>query len=119
LVDDEGTRLADEPLSDDYASLWIEDIAGAKKLASDTFLWLEKLFLDAGFVLIDICYFIDESGKFIFGEVSPDCMRVREGNGNPKNLTSLDKDIWRNGGKGKLLTEQYNRLYHLIFNSSK
>lgn len=117
LTDEEGTRLADEPLSDDYASIWIEDIASAKKLASDTFLWLEKLFSDAGLVLIDICYFIDESGKVIFGEVSPDCMRVREGNQHPKDTTSFDKDIWRDNGKELFLAEQYNRLYQLIFKS--
>ncbi len=117
LTDDEGTRLADEPISDDYASIWIEDVASAKKLASDTFLWLERLFFDAGLVLIDICYFIDESGKVIFGEVSPDCMRVREGTDHPKNLAPLDKDIWRNGGKEMFLAEQYNRFHQLIFKS--
>lgn len=117
LTDDEGTRLADEPISDDYASLWIEDIPSAKKLAADTFLWLEKLFSDAGLTLIDICYFIDASGKLIFGEVSPDCMRVREGLENPKDMASFDKDIWRNDGKEMFLATQYNRLYQLIFKS--
>ena len=118
LNDDEGNRLSDEPLSDDYASIWIEDIRYAKKLASDTFLWLEKLFHDAGLILIDICFFIDQSGRIIFGEISPDCMRVREGIRHPSLSDSLDKDLWRKGEKDTFLAQSYNRLYNLIFKTN-
>ena len=116
LTDDEGNRLADEPISDDYASVWISDVTSAKRLARETFEWLEGLFGRSGLVLIDICFFIDESGQYVFGEISPDCMRVREGVGHPKNLDSYDKDLWRKGEKEAFLAQRYNRLYELIFN---
>lgn len=120
LVDNNGVRLADEPISDDYASIWIEDIHSAKQLSSNTFLFLEKLFYDAGLTLIDICFFVDQSGQYIFGEISPDCMRVREGISEHPSLTeSLDKDLWRNGEKETLLAQRYNRLHNLIFNNNQ
>ncbi len=117
LTDDDGNRLADEPISDDYAAIWIEDVPSAKQLASETFLWLEQLFGNAGLTLIDICFFIDQSGKYIFGEISPDCMRVREGTKSPGDLQSLDKDLWREGEKEENLKKSYERLYNLIFNN--
>jgi len=118
LTDDEGNRLSDEPLSDDYASVWMEDVWFAKKLASDTFLWLEQLFYNAGLILVDICFFIDQSGKVIFGEISPDCMRVKEGVLHPKLSDSLAKDLWRNGKNESFLATSYNKLYEIIFEKS-
>jgi phosphoribosylaminoimidazole-succinocarboxamide synthase len=117
LKDDDGIRLADEPISDDYAAIWCSDVENAKKLASDTFLWLENFFSNAGLTLIDICFFIDQSGKYVFGEISPDCMRVREGETNPRLMESLDKDLWRKGEKEDSLRKSYERLYKLIFNN--
>ena len=119
LTDDDGNRLADEPISDDYAAIWMHNVPQAKKLALDTFLWLEQLFYDAHLTLIDICFFIDQSGKYVFGEISPDCMRVREGRGHPKDAKSLDKDLWRNGEKEDFLAKRYDHLYNVIFKSIK
>ncbi|WP_221393710.1 phosphoribosylaminoimidazolesuccinocarboxamide synthase [Dyadobacter sp. NIV53] len=118
LTDEAGNRLADEPISDDYASVWMHDIPTAKKLAGDTFKWLEELFAGAGLLLVDICFFIDMSGNKIFGEVSPDCMRVKKGLGDPSQSESLDKDLWRDGEKEQLLAERYTNFYNLIFNKT-
>ncbi|WP_103863625.1 phosphoribosylaminoimidazolesuccinocarboxamide synthase [Aquimarina sp. I32.4] len=115
LTDENDVRLADEPISDDYASIWIKDVAKAKKLASETFEWLESLFAKSNLVLVDICFFIDEDGTSVFGEISPDCMRVRSGI-HPDD-TSYDKDLWRKGEKESTVAQKYEELYQLIFNN--
>lgn len=113
IEDDEGNALADEPLPDDYASLWLDDVPGAKKLARDTFEWIEELFADKDLRLIDICFFIDSTGKVLFGEISPDCMRVRSNASDEGE--ALDKDEWRSGGKPEDVLRRYESLHTIIF----
>ncbi len=118
MTDENGARLADEPISDDYAGIWMNDISSAKKLASETFLWLEQIFSEADFLLIDICFFIDQSGTKLYGEISPDCMRVRNSLEALTNSTSFDKDLWRQGEKEQVLSERYRNIYNRIFNQT-
>lgn len=108
LEDDNGNRLADEPISDDYAAVWVSDVARAKQLAREAFLWLETRFFESNLELIDICFFIDTSGSILFGEISPDCMRVR--NISENNNYSLDKDQWRNGSSEEIVLAKYKEL---------
>jgi phosphoribosylaminoimidazole-succinocarboxamide synthase len=115
LYDDEGRRLADEPLSDDYAGVWMYDVGHAKEMARQLFLWMEELFAKADLLLIDLCVFIDRHGRLIYGEVSPDCMRVRQGLGDPAAAESLDKDLWRSGGTPEQVRSRYQALYEKIF----
>jgi len=114
LVDGEGKRLADEPLPDDYAAVWMEDVASAKEIARRTFCWLESMLASVGVLLVDICLLIDRSGHVLFGEISPDCMRIRLGQGDPVSAEPLDKDLWRNGASPALLAERYNHVYELL-----
>lgn len=107
LQDEDGTRLADEPISDDYASLWMSDIPGSKALAKKAFLWLERRFSACKLTLIDICFLIDKTGTVIYGEISPDCMRVRIGLGDPAHAGSFDKDNWRSGSSPFMLAQRY------------
>jgi hypothetical protein len=113
LLDDDGNRLADEPISDDYAAVWIDDVPYAKQLARTAFEWIEGRFACADLQLIDICFFVDRTGKVIFGEVSPDCMRVRAYSAT--EAESLDKDRWRSGGTAEEVLERYQRLHQLVF----
>jgi phosphoribosylaminoimidazole-succinocarboxamide synthase len=115
LTDEHGTRLADEPLPDDYAALWIADAPGAKRLAADTFAWLERLFARSDLQLIDICFFVDRSGTVVFGEISPDCMRVRSTASD--DADALDKDRWRSGGEPAELLARYTLLHDTVFGS--
>jgi phosphoribosylaminoimidazole-succinocarboxamide synthase len=117
LHDDKGTRLADEPISDDYAAVWIKDMPYAKRMARNTFLWLESLMEAADLILIDMCMFIDRSGHWIFGEISPDCMRVRARADNLDDSTIFDKDLWRNGARGQEVAQRYQAMYDLLFPS--
>lgn len=113
LRDEEGRRLADEPLPDDYAALWIDDLSAAKTLARSAFLWIERLFDQAGLRLVDICFFIDRTGSVLYGEISPDCMRVRDG--GSADGEALDKDLWRSGGSPEAVLEKYRHLYDRVF----
>ena len=113
LHDENGNRLADEPLSDDYAALWIDDLRAAKSLARNAFLWIEQKFSRAGLQLVDICFFIDRTGTVLYGEISPDCMRVR--NGASAYAEAFDKDLWRSGGSPEEILAKYGRLYDLVF----
>jgi phosphoribosylaminoimidazole-succinocarboxamide synthase len=115
LTDDDGTRLADEPLPDDYARLWMVDVDHAKAVARGTFLWLERLFRDRGVVLVDICLLLDRSGTTLYGEISPDCMRVSLEPTDPTAADRAAKDIWRAGGSPDELRRNYAEIYARIF----
>jgi phosphoribosylaminoimidazole-succinocarboxamide synthase len=115
LVDEEGRRLADEPISDDYAAVWMDDVPAAKELARGTFTWLEQRFAEGGLRLIDMCLFVDRTGRSIYGEISPDCMRVRFGLGDPGRAKSGDKDIWRSGGSPESVLAAYREIYERLY----
>jgi phosphoribosylaminoimidazole-succinocarboxamide synthase len=100
-------------LPDDYASIWLDNVPAAKKLAREAFEWIEELFASKGLRLIDICFFIDSSGRVLFGEISPDCMRVRDMASDEGE--ALDKDEWRSGGDPKAVLWRYGRLYSIVF----
>jgi phosphoribosylaminoimidazole-succinocarboxamide synthase len=114
LVDEDGDRLADEPLSDDYATVWMDDVPFAKEMAREVFCWLEHIFASAGLLLVDMCLFVDRSGHVIYGEISPDCMRIRIGLGAPESAQPLDKDVWRAGAGAEQVQERYQRVYELL-----
>jgi phosphoribosylaminoimidazole-succinocarboxamide synthase len=117
LFDEEQNRLPDEPLPDDYAALWIDDFTYAKQVAKQTFLWMERLFETADLRLIDMCIFIDRSGRTIYGEISPDCMRVRLDLNDPSRSEAADKDLWRGGHSPDALRTRYEQLYQRLFES--
>jgi phosphoribosylaminoimidazole-succinocarboxamide synthase len=115
LRDENGVRLADEPLSDDYARVWMADVDHAKAMSREVFLWMEELFAQAGVRLVDMCLFVDRTGRVIFGEVSPDCMRSQLTLDDPARADSADKDLWRTGKAPELLLARYESLYRRIF----
>lgn len=101
LHDNQGNRLADEVMSDDMAN-WFIDVKLAKQTALDAFKALDTYFHKRGLELWDICFFITQDGTTLFGEISPDCLRVRAADGS-----SLDKDIWRSGGSSHTVLEKW------------
>lgn len=117
LHDEEGNRLADEPLPDDYAALWMYNTENAKSMARRTFLWMEEMFAKRDLLLVDMCIFIDRHGQVIYGEISPDSMRVRVGLGDPAAAEAADKDVWRAGRSADVVRERYELLYERLFGS--
>ena len=108
LTDGEGRRLADEVLPEPMAD-WFIDSLEARKTALRAFTALDKYLRRRGMELWDICFFISEDGKVMFGEVSPDCLRVRAQGG-----TALDKDVWRAGGSSGRVLEKWRKFTEII-----
>lgn len=103
-----GEPLADEVLPDAQAD-WFIDTAEARITALRAFESLSS-FLDAvGVSLLDICFFLTEDGKTSFGEVSPDCARFRDAQGD-----ALDKDVWRQGGSSPQVLHKWQALVDRI-----
>lgn len=104
LTDTAGNRLADEVLPEAMAD-WFIDAPQAIKTARIAFDALRGHFRERNLELWDICFFVAEDGKTMFGEVSPDCMRVRAADGS-----SLDKDVWRQGGSSDQVLQKWQTL---------
>lgn len=100
--------LADEPMCDSQADLFI-DVKEAKKTAIKTFQILQDFLSTKNIVIYDLCLFISEDGKTVFGEISPDCGRYRH-----FDLGSLDKDVWRSGGSSQDVLKKWNLMHELI-----
>lgn len=101
-------QLADEVLCDEQANLFI-DVKKARTTALKTFNVLSDFLQTKNIVIYDLCLFISEDGKTVFGEISPDCGRYRH-----FDLGSLDKDVWRAGGSSKDVLDKWNLLHKLI-----
>lgn len=80
----------DECLPEALADYFI-DVTEATQTALSAFQVLRAFLSKYGIQLLDICFFIDSSGKCIFGELSPDCMRAK------LQGQDVDKDLWRKG----------------------
>ncbi|WQJ53536.1 MAG: hypothetical protein [Wendovervirus sonii] len=100
--------LADEVLGDAQADFFI-DVKEARKTAAKTFQVISDYLSDHDIVCYDLCLFISEDGKTVYGEISPDCGRYRH-----FDLGSLDKDVWRAGGSSEQVLEKWNLLHEMI-----
>ena len=80
----------DECLPTSLADYFI-DTTAAEAMALRAFRALTDYLEPLGLDLLDICFFIDVSGSKIFGEISPDCMRLK------LRGEDMDKDLWRKG----------------------
>jgi len=103
-------RLADEVLPEPMAK-WFINVSEAQKTAMTAFMTLQQYFKNKGLDLWDICFFIAADGKKMFGEVSPDCLRVRATDGS-----ALDKDIWRHGGSSDAVVKKWQAFVNLLKN---
>lgn len=108
MTDTGGNRLADEVLPEPMAD-WFIDTGKAGRTALKAFNVLAGFLETKGLSLWDICFFIAEDGQTMFGEVSPDCLRVRAANGSP-----LDKDVWRQGGSSENVLAKWQAFADVI-----
>lgn len=84
------------------------DVQEAEKTALKSFQALQNLLKPKGLQMQDICFFVTQDGKGVYGEVSPDCMRVKyEGD-------DLDKDVFRQGKSDAEVVAKYSRFLELI-----
>ena len=103
-------RLADEVLPEPMAE-WYINTTAARQTGMLAINALQKHLGRKGLDLWDICFFVAEDGQTMFGEVSPDCLRVRAANGS-----ALDKDIWRQGGSSETVMEKWQAFVELLTN---
>lgn len=100
--------MRDETLPEDLADYFI-NVVKAKKLTHLVATKLKKIFELSGYDLWDGCINITEDGTSLYGELSFDCMRIKE-KGEASNNRSFDKDLWRHNKKSDLLIERYTQL---------
>jgi phosphoribosylaminoimidazole-succinocarboxamide synthase len=103
-----GERLADEVLGDAQAD-WFVDVEAARGTALRTHQALSDFLGERDVVLYDLCLFITQDGRTVFGEISQDCGRFRH-----FDLGSLDKDVWRAGGSSDVVLEKWALLLKVI-----
>lgn len=100
--------LADEVLGDEAADLLI-NVIEARKTARRVYAALEAFLDGCDIICYDLRLFITEDGKTVFGEISQDCGRFRH-----RDLGSLDKDVWCDGGSNKQVLDAWRLLYEHI-----
>lgn len=97
----------DECIPDDFAAFYIK-VENAKKTCNLVSYYLEKILNIKGYILVDLCYFMDYNGSTICSEITPDGMRIKK-----KNLiTSFDKDLWRQGKDKDTIINTWLDLYN-------
>lgn len=102
------------PYKDECLPLWLADkfidTKTAEEVALKAFAALQSFFAKRGIDILDICFFITTDGRSIFGEISPDCMRVKASGDD------LDKDLWRKGKDRDTILERWTALLRLVEN---
>jgi phosphoribosylaminoimidazole-succinocarboxamide synthase len=105
LTSPAGERLRDEMLPRPLAERLIDTKAATVSALAITAA-VDALLAAAGLELLDICYFLDQSGAILCGEISPDNMRIKShGPGG-----DFDKDLWRKQRPAHELIAQWSEL---------
>ncbi|MGV2187382.1 hypothetical protein [Rhizobium rhizogenes] len=117
LLDAENKRLRDECIPSQLAAHFM-DAAAAEQTALTAFCALYGHLSRCGVRLDDICFKIDHTGRMIFGEVSPDCMRAVWVGDEPDffGLGGVDtsKDTFRAGSSEEEVKARYQRFVDLL-----
>jgi phosphoribosylaminoimidazole-succinocarboxamide synthase len=100
--------VADEVLGDSVAD-WFIDVAQARRTALQVYRALSNFLGPRDVVCYDLCLFITEDGRTVFGEISQDCGRFRH-----FDLGSLDKDVWRAGGSSEDVLKKWQMLLDIV-----
>ncbi|MEP3637275.1 MAG: hypothetical protein ABJM43_22265 [Paracoccaceae bacterium] len=110
LQDKDGHRLRDECIPSQLARHFI-DVDRAEHTAMSAFCTLYGYLSSCGIRLDDICFKIDHTGRHIFGEISPDCMRaVWMGDASDFFAAAGDdtsKDTFRAGSSEETVLDRY------------
>lgn len=101
--------LKDECMPSPLANYFI-NTEEAEMTAQKAFATLQGFLKKRRITLLDICFFIDSTGKHVFGEISPDCMRAKFQD------SDLDKDLWRKGRSDREILDKWELFVNLISN---
>lgn len=110
-----GVIMQDEVLGEMQAD-WFIDTTKARQTALKVADAISYYLNRCDILFYDLCLFIAEDGKTVYGEISQDCGRYRH-----FDFGSLDKDIWRQGGSGvkKEVMKKWKIFNNLINNPKK
>ena len=106
-----GQPLGDQAMCDDLANLMV-DVEVTKKLVKRTFLVLEKEFRAMDLYLVDLCFMTLTDGSAFYGEISPDCMRLKKM--TEDGLDDVSKDTWRAGGSSNLVLAKWQQAAEIL-----
>jgi len=117
LSDDAGRRLRDECVPSQLAAHFI-DVAAAEHTALAAYSRLFAFLSMRGIRLDDICFKIDHTGRVIFGEISPDCMRAvwigEDRDFFDAGGQDASKDTFRAGSSEEVVKSRYDRFVALL-----
>jgi phosphoribosylaminoimidazole-succinocarboxamide synthase len=105
LVSAGDERLRDEMLPPQLADRLI-DTAAAKGTALRMFSIVDEMLRAVGLQMLDVCFFLDESGTICCGEISPDNMRIK----SASDALDFDKDLWRKNRTADEIVTQWGTL---------
>lgn len=100
----ERRRVEDRAMPEDIADLYI-DAARARQTALRARAAIQDHLGRRDVVVHDLCLFISQDGRTVYGEVSPDCGRFRH-----MVHGSLDKNVWRAGGSSDEVLAKWQML---------
>jgi phosphoribosylaminoimidazole-succinocarboxamide synthase len=105
LASAEGERLRDEMLPEALADRLI-DTEAAAQTALRIMETIDPLFSAVGLRVLDVCFFLDETGTVCCGEISPDNMRAK----SLSHAVDYDKDLWRKNRGAEEIVAQWTEL---------
>ncbi len=94
----------DKCIPDELADFYI-NTEKAKQTARFATRAVSDLLASKGYELVDLCYFMNEQGTQVCGEISPDGMRIK------KQGSSYDKDLWRVGKGTEEICKVWQDMY--------
>ncbi|HEX6462513.1 MAG TPA: phosphoribosylaminoimidazolesuccinocarboxamide synthase [Candidatus Saccharimonadales bacterium] len=97
--------IGDEATSDDFADFYMH-VHNAKQVARTVAHTTDDFLAQAGYQLVDTCYFLNEEGNLVYSEITPDGMRVSK----KEKGGSYDKDLWRQGKDAATLRRVWGEL---------
>ncbi len=117
LTNTAGERLRDECIPNQLAAHFI-DVVAAEQTAMTAFSCLFAHLSSCGIRLDDICFKIDHTGRVVFGEISPDCMRAvwigEESDFFGLKGEDTSKDTFRSGSSADVVKNRYDRFVALL-----
>lgn len=111
---------AGEPVHDECMPVALADRFIDTRVAERTALEIFALIQDSlravQLTVLDACFILDESGRVLCYELSPDNMRIKRAGWSdaPRAADEFDKDLWRDYAEDQQLLDQWSALARML-----
>lgn len=111
---------AGEPVHDECLPLGLADrlidTRAAERTALQIFALIEEALRAVQLTVLDACFVLDESGRVLCYELSPDNMRIKRTGwaSAPRRDDEFDKDLWRDHAEDEQLLRQWSALARML-----